>query len=133
MTTTTTSKRTPKAVHFAEIVKVLEAANRPELVAVMEHEIELLANKNKTKSGEKRMTATQKENAGIKAEIYEAMELGVKYTCADIAKLVPSLNDASTSRVSALLRQMRDDVEGASGQVHRTCEKGKTYFEKVGE
>jgi hypothetical protein len=56
------------------------------------------------------------------------MEVGKKYTCAELIKLVPSLNDASTSKVSSLLRQMRTDVEGASGEIVRTEEKGKTYF-----
>jgi len=133
-TSNSTSKRITKSVRFAEIIKVLEAANRPELVAVMEHEVELLTNKNKTKSGEKKLTATQTANRALCAEILNAMEVGAKYTCADIAKLVPSLNEASTSKVSALVRSMRNDIDEktglmvGTGELVRTVEKGKTYF-----
>lgn len=126
MTTTTNAKRITKTDRFNEIKALL--ADRADLVEFIDHEIELIANKNKSASGEKKLTATQVANNSIKAEILSAMEVGKKYTCAELIKLVPSLNDASTSKVSSLLRQMRTDVEGASGEIVRTEEKGKTYF-----
>lgn len=124
--TTTNAKRITKTDRFNEIKALL--ADRADLVEFIDHEIELIANKNKSAGGEKKLTATQVANNSIKAEILSAMEVGKKYTCAEIAKLVPSLNDASTSKVSSLMRQMRTDVEGASGEIVRTEEKGKTYF-----
>lgn len=124
--TTTNAKRITKTDRFNEIKALL--ADRADLVEFIDHEIELIANKNKSASGEKKLTATQVANNSLKAEILSAMEVGKKYTCAELIKLVPSLNDASTSKVSSLLRQMRTDVEGASGEIVRTEEKGKTYF-----
>jgi hypothetical protein len=124
--TTINAKRITKTDRFNEIKALL--ADRADLVEFIDHEIELIANKNKSASGEKKLTATQVANNSIKAEILSAMEVGKKYTCAELIKLVPSLNDASTSKVSSLLRQMRTDVEGASGEIVRTEEKGKTYF-----
>lgn len=124
--TTTNAKRITKTDRFNEIKALL--ADRADLVEFIDHEIELIANKNKSAGGEKKLTATQVANNSIKAEILSSMEVGKKYTCAELIKLVPSLNDASTSKVSSLLRQMRTDVEGASGEIVRTEEKGKTYF-----
>ena len=124
--TTTNAKRITKTDRFNEIKALL--ADRADLVEFIDHEIELIANKNKSASGEKKPTATQVANNSIKAEILATMEVGKRYTCAELIKLVPSLNDASTSKVSSLLRQMRTDVEGASGEIVRTEEKGKTYF-----
>jgi hypothetical protein len=124
--TTTNAKRITKTDRFNEIKALL--ADRADLVEFIDHEIELIANKNKSVGGEKKLTATQVANNSIKAEILSTMEVGERYTCAELIKLVPSLNDASTSKVSSLLRQMRTDVEGASGEIVRTEEKGKTYF-----
>lgn len=130
-TTTTTSKRITKAMRYNEIKALL--ADRPDLVEFIDHELELIANKNKTTNGTKKPTATQTANMGLKAAILDFMEIGKKYTVSELIKTVPDLNGMTTSKVSALLRQMRDDVDGASGEIHRTEEKGKTYFEKVGE
>lgn len=124
----TTTKRITKADRYNQLLTIDAVKSNPELVDFINHELELLANKNKTTNGEKKLTATQKENMTFKAEILEAMEIGKKYTCGEIAKLVPSLNNASTSKVSSLLRQMRDDIPNGTGEIHRTEEKGKTYF-----
>lgn len=131
MNTTTTSKRITKTDRFTEIKGLL--TDRPDLVEFIDHEIELLANKNKTASGTKKPTATQTANASLKVAILNFMEIGKRYTCSDLIKIMPELNGMSTSKVSALLRQMRDDVDGGSGEIKRTEEKGKTYFERVGE
>lgn len=131
MNTTTTSKRITKTDRFNEIKGLL--ANRPDLVEFIDHEIELIANKNRTASGTKKPTATQTANASLKVAILNFMEIGKRYTCSDLIKSMPELNGMSTSKVSALLRQMRDDVDNGTGEIKRTEEKGKTYFERVGE
>ena len=89
----------------------------------IDHELELLAKKN---SGEKKPTATQTANVGIKNAILNGMEVGKKYTITDLMKSIPEIADLSNQRVSALVRQLID-----SKDVVRTEEKRKAYFEKV--
>ena len=91
----------------------------------IDHELELLAKKN---SGEKKPTATQTANVGIKSTILAGMEVGKKYTITDLMKSIPEIADLSNQRVSALVRQLID-----SGEVERTEEKRKAYFSKVAD
>lgn len=93
-----------------------------EEVAFIDHELELLAKKN---SAEKKPTAVQVANEGIKDAIVEGMEVGKKYTITDLMKSVPACADLSNQRVSALVRQLVTD-----GVVVRTEEKRKAYFHK---
>ena len=128
-----TTKRITKTDRFNELLNLDAVKNNPDLVDFINHEIELLANKNKTAGGTRKPTATQVANAELKAKMLDFMEVGKKYTVSELIKSVPELNDLTTSKVSALLRQMRDDTPDGTGEIHRTEEKGKTYFAKVGE
>ena len=89
----------------------------------IDHELALLAKKN---SAEKKPTAQQTANEGIKSAIVDGMESGKAYTITDIIKSVPACADLTNQRVSALMRQL---VE--SGAVVRTEDKRKAYFSKV--
>lgn len=88
--------------------------------AFIEHELELLAKKN---SSEKKPTAQQTANEGIKTAIANGMTANRLYTVTEIQKEIPECADLSNQRVSALLRQMKDD-----GIVVRTEDKRKAYF-----
>jgi predicted transcriptional regulator len=92
-------------------------------IAFIDHELELLAKKN---SAEKKPTAVQVANEGIKADILNGMEIGKKYTITDLMKEIPACAELSNQRVSALVRQLVTD-----GAVERTEEKRKAYFSKV--
>ena len=94
-----------------------------EEVKFIDHELELLAKKN---SAEKKPTAVQVANEGLKKAILDFMVVGQKYTITDLMKSVPELADLSNQRVSALVRQLKD-----ADLVVRTEEKRKAYFEKV--
>ena len=94
-----------------------------EEVKFIDHELELLAKKN---SAEKKPTATQTANVGIKKAIVDGMEMGKKYTITDLMKSIPAIADLSNQRVSALVRQLIDDEI-----VVRTEEKRKAYFSLV--
>lgn len=91
-----------------------------EEVAFINHELELLAKKN---SAEKKPTAVQVANEGIKEAIVNGMEQGKKYTITDIMKSIDECAELSNQRVSALVRQLVTD-----GVVVRTEEKRKAYF-----
>ena len=115
-------KKSTKAQMFAQL-----KANYPlteDEVKFIDHELELLSKKN---SAEKKPTAQQTANEGIKQSIVDGMENGKAYTITDIIKSVPACADLTNQRVSALMRQL---VE--SGAVVRTEDKRKAYFTKVG-
>lgn len=88
--------------------------------AFVEHELELLEKKN---SSEKKPTAQQTANENIKSAIAEGMTSNRLYTVTEIQKEIPACADLSNQRVSALLRQMKDD-----GIIVRTEDKRKAYF-----
>ena len=92
-------------------------------VEFIDHELALLAKKN---SAEKKPTAQQTANEGIKVAIVEGMEPNRLYTVTEIIKSIPECADMTNQRVSALLRQL---VEG--GKVKRTEDKRKAYFSLV--
>lgn len=77
----------------------------------------------KKNSGERKPTANQLENVGLKSAIVNGMAQGQKYTVTDLMKSVSALADLSNQRVSALVRQLVED-----GTLVRTEEKRKAYF-----
>lgn len=114
-------KKMTKADYFRQIMASYPLTDDEK--AFVEHELELLAKKN---SAEKKPTAVQVANEGIKDAILEAMEVGKKYTITDLMKEVEACAELSNQRVSALVRQLVTD-----GSVERTEEKRKAYFSKV--
>ena len=88
-------------------------------VAFVDHELELLEKKN---SSEKKPTAQQVANEGIKSAIVAGMSPNRLYTVTEIQKEIPECAELSNQRVSALLRQMI----GVS--INRTEDKRKAYF-----
>ncbi len=87
--------------------------------AFVEHELELLAKKN---SAEKKPTAQQVANDGIKAAIVAGMAPNRLYTVTEIQKEIPECAELSNQRISALLRQM------IGTEIVRTEDKRKAYF-----
>lgn len=88
----------------------------------IDHELELLAKKN---SADKKPTATQVANDGIKSAILEGMENGRLYTITDMIKEIPACADLTNQKVSALVRQMTPDL------IEKVEDKRKSYFRKV--
>ena len=120
-----TTKMT-KATAWSIVKGIVEQsghAQTEELVAKIDNELALLAKKN---SAEKKPTAQQVANDGIKSAIVDGMESGTAYTITDIIKSVPECADLTNQRVSALMRQLVD-----AGEVVRTEDKRKAYFTKV--
>lgn len=119
-------KKVTKRENFTTIKGILEEVGREDLVAVMEHEIELLAKKNA--SGTTKQTKTQAENEGIKTEILGCMcaEPNRMFTISEMLKLFPCCAELSNQRVSALMKQLKED-----GKVKRLEEKRKAYFQII--
>ena len=118
-----TTKKITKRDRFNALLSIPAVQADPDLVAFIEHELELLAKKN---SADKKPTAQQTANEAIKSAILEAMEADRLYTITEIQKSIPECAELSNQRVSSLMRQLKD-----SGMVIRTEDKRKAYFSKA--
>lgn len=119
-----TNKKVTKREKFEMLKTMSEVQANPMLMEFIDHELELLAKKN---ASEKKPTAQQMANEGLKQTIMDVLtENGGLMTVTDVQKSCEELAELSNQRISALLRQMRDD-----GKVERVEEKCKAYFKAV--
>lgn len=114
----TNTKKMTKADFFKQILANYNLTEDEQ--NFINHELELLAKKN---SAEKKPTAVQVANDGIKTDILDGMVEGTLYTITDLIKTIPALAELTNQRVSALIRQLIAD-----GKVERIEEKRKAYF-----
>ena len=111
------NKKTQKD-YFNEIITLAQENGQTDIVAFCEDRIAKLARKG----GEKKPTAKQVENEGIKDVIVTVLaELDNPVSATAIA--TDARVNVSNQRVSALLKQLVAD-----GKVVRTEEKGKAFF-----
>lgn len=124
MSTSTAVKKLTKRDRYAQLLALNEVKSNPDLVAFIEHEVELLARKN-TVNGEKALTPNQVQNENFKVIIAEYMASAPDrlFTVTELNKEVDVLNDLSNQRISAILRQMVD-----AGKVEKVVDKRKSYF-----
>lgn len=107
-TITTPSAKMTKAQKFALIAAIPEVANDPMLSEFIAHEQELLAKKN---SSDKKPTAQQVANDGVKTAVLAVMEADPNrmWTVTELMKSVPGLpEDMTNQRLSAIMRQLKD-------------------------
>ena len=119
-----TNKKITKRDRFNALLSIPAVQADPDMVAFIEHELELLAKKN---SADKKPTAQQTANEGIKQAILDGMEDGRLYTITELQKSIPVCAELSNQRVSALVRQM------VGVTINRTEDKRKAYFSKIAE
>ena len=124
MATSATVKKLTKRDRYAQLLALNEVKANPDLVAFIEHEVELLTRKN-TVNGEKALTPNQIQNENFKVIIAEYMASAPDrlFTVTELNKEVDVLNDLSNQRISAILRQMVD-----AGKVEKVVDKRKSYF-----
>ena len=114
-----------KRDYFNQLLAIEEVKGNEKLVGFINHELELLAKKNA--SGEKKPTATQIANQGVKEVILETLkDNGGLMTISEMQKANAELGELSNQRISALIRQLLAD-----GQVERVEEKRKAYFKAL--
>lgn len=118
--------RTTKKDNFNEIRTILEGVNRPDLVQVIDHELELL----EKKASSRKPTKTQVANAELTEALLEVLEGSFDpLTILEIQnkdERLKALEDGtpiSNQRMSALLRPLV-----ANGTVIRTEKKRKARF-----
>ena len=121
-------KKITKRERFMELVALVEKSdvtNKADMVAFLEHEIELLDRKS-SKSTESK---TQKEHLEIMDKIYKALkEVGKPVTITELMKASVEMAEYSNQKLSALLKKM---TEAENPVVVKTIEKKKSYFSAV--
>lgn len=121
-------KKITKRERFMELVALVEksdVANKTDMVAFLEHEIELLERKS-SKSTESK---AQKEHLEIMDKIYKALkEVGKPVTITELMKASVEMAEYSNQKLSALLKKM---TEAENPVVVKTIEKKKSYFSAV--
>lgn len=116
------ANKVTKKDNFNSLRALAVAAKADELVAFIDHELELLAKKAENRAS--KPTVRQAENAEIKTAIAKALVLGKWYRCAEIKALVPELaNGEGTQRVARLCNDLVDE-----GVLVKTVEKRVVYF-----
>ena len=113
-------KKMTKRDRYNQLLAIADVKSNADLVDFINHELELLDRKN---ASDKKPTAQQVANEGVKEAIIEGMEKDRLYTITEIQKNISACNDLSNQRVSALVRQLKDE-----GKIVRTEDKRKAYF-----
>lgn len=121
-----TNKRITKAMKNEDIIALLNGETPKwgiavaDLVEHLQNENALLAKKN---SADRKPTKVQVENEGHMVLILDFLADGENHSVSDMIKGIPTFKDFNTSKVSALVKKLKD-----SGQVVRTEIKGRAYF-----
>ena len=115
-------KRITKRERFNDLRKLAVAADKPELVEFVDHELALLEKKN---TADRKPTAKVVENGSLREAIVEVMERGKVYSLSDLAAAVPALNGSTPQRMSGLVKPL---TEGDAPALIKTIDKRKAYF-----
>lgn len=85
----------------------------------------MIAQLDKKNASPKKLTSQQEKNEVVKAAILDFLSDNADkgFTCSDLIKTVPELEDDSNQHVSALMRALR-----LEGKVENYTDKRKTYF-----
>lgn len=111
-------KKITKKDRFNQLLAIEEVANNQDLVAFIQHEIELL-DKKSSKSG---LTKEQKVNEEIKAQLL--LELSdTPITITELRATSEYANQLSCQKITALFKQLKE-----SGLIERTVVKGVAYY-----
>lgn len=124
---TNSIKKLTKTDRFNILLSYDEVKADPDMVAFIEHEIELLANKRIHANGERKLTAQQTANAEIKSNIVEllASDSVRLFSVTEIIKEAEGIpEDMTSQRMTALLTQLI-----AEEKIQRVKDKRKTFFQ----
>lgn len=114
-----------KKDNFNAIREILVDANRPDLVAVIDHELELIANKAAKRSSTP--TKAQKVGAEIKAAILDVLQnKGKALRIAEIVPLLPEELEATAGKVSYQLSVLIEE-----NRVEKVPEKRVNFYKAV--
>lgn len=123
-----------KKITYAQALNTVLNNENIVLASDVREKLEALLASVSKKSGEKKDTAQQVENAAMVERIYQEMEANRTYSIAELLKELPVVadynrnheNDMSTQRMANLLKTLVD-----GGKVIKTTEKRRVYYTKA--
>lgn len=123
-----------KKITYAQALNTVLSNENIVLASDVREKLEALLASVSKKSGEKKDTAQQVENAEMVERIYQEMEAGRTYSIAELLKELPVVadfnakheNDMSVQRMANLLKTLVD-----GGKVIKTTEKRRVYYTKA--
>ena len=123
-----------KKITYAQALNTVLSNENIVLASDVREKLEALLASVSKKSGEKKDTAQQVENAEMVERIYQEMASGRTYSIAELLKELPVVadfnakheNDMSAQRMANLLKTLVD-----SGKVIKTSEKRRVYYTKA--
>ena len=104
---------------YGAIVEKAKDVLSAEEIKFLNERADMVAKKNSNR----KPTKAQEENEVFKSAIVNGMEENKFYTITDLIKSIPEISDLTNQRVSALVRQLKEE-----DLVLRKEEKGKAYF-----
>lgn len=116
-----TTKKLTKRDHFNTLLTIPAVQENPALVEFINHELELLANKNRADN--KANKERHDQNEVIQQGILEFMEVGEKYTISRLIKECPACDGLSHPKVTSLIHDLKNRE-----MIIRTEEKRQAYF-----
>ena len=123
-----------KKITYAQALNTVLSNENIVLASEVREKLEALLASVSKKSGEKKDTAQQVENAEMVERIYQEMAAGRTYSIAELLKELPVVadfnakheNDMSVQRMANLLKTLVD-----SGKGIKTSEKRRVYYTKA--
>ena len=123
-----------KKITYAQALNAVLINENIVLASDVREKLEALFTSVSKKSGERKETAQQVENAEMVERIYQEMERDRTYSIAELLKELPVVadfnakheNDMSTQRMANLLRTLVEN-----GKVVKTTEKRRVYYTKA--
>ena len=123
-----------KKITYAQALNTVLSNESIVLASDVREKLEALLASVSKKSGEKKDTAQQVENAEMVERIYQEMEADRTYSIAELLKELPVVadfnakheNDMSVQRMANLLKTLVD-----GGKVIKTTEKRRVYYTKA--
>lgn len=123
-----------KKITYAQALNTVLNNENIVLASDVREKLEALLVSVSKKSGERKETAQQMENAEMVERIYQEMEENRTYSIAELLKELPVVadfnakheNEMSTQRMANLLRTLVEN-----GKVVKTTEKRRVYYTKA--
>lgn len=119
-----TNKKMTNAIALETAIEVLKETDAEKYTEVIEKLDKMLVQVNKKSSANRKPTATQLENEGLRVKIAEYLtNTGKRLTVSEMMKEIEGLEEFSNQRVTSLATFLYKE-----GKIDREVEKRKAYF-----
>ena len=119
-----TNKKMTNAQALEIALEVLKETDTEKYTEVIEKLDKMLVQVNKKSSANRKPTATQLENEGLRVKIAEYLtNTGKRLTVSEMMKEIEGLEELSNQRVTSLATSLYKE-----GKIEREVEKRKAYF-----